>query len=436
MEIVVGARNSPLSKVQVYEVLKELHLHHSHVTFHPIFMLSTGDKDQQTSLRTLDKTDFFTKEIDEMLLNRQCRIGIHSAKDLPHPLPQGLCLAALTQGLDPADALVMKPGITLETIRSGGIIATSSIRREEAVRKLRGDLNFIDLRGTIGQRLAKLDEGVADGVVVAEAALIRLGLTHLNRILIPGDTVPFQGQLAIISREDDIEIRDLFHPIDCRKKLPKVLYLGLNPSLLPDKEVIHCPIIKIVPVPFENPLIQHAFFQFSSYTHLLFTSQSAVNIFFEYVNLKKLSLGVKKIIAVGKSTARSVEQFNYPVELYAKEESAEGLIKELENIDLAQAFLFWPHSALSRPVLKSYFLEKNVKHHECIFYNTKTNYPLIKPELNSISELVFTSPSCVDAFLDIFESFPTTKKMTTIGPITEAYLKECLEKTVSLNRLS
>lgn len=216
MHIVVGARSSPLSQAQVKEVLLELQKYNPDISFSPKFVQSHGDKDLSTSLRTLDKTDFFTKEIDEMLLNDQCRIAIHSAKDLPEPLPKGLKIVALTFGLDPSDALVLRQGETLESLPSGAVIATSSVRREESIRKLRGDLKFIDLRGTIEQRLGKLKTHEADGVVVAEAALIRLNLCHLNRMIIPGDTVPNQGRLAILAREGDMDMEKLFSYIDSR----------------------------------------------------------------------------------------------------------------------------------------------------------------------------------------------------------------------------
>jgi len=87
----------------------------------------------------------------------------------------------------------------------GAVIATSSSRREDVVKQLRNDLVFIDLRGTIQERLAKLNEGV-DGIVVAEAALIRLKLTHLNRLFLPGETSPGQGKLAFVARADDLEL--------------------------------------------------------------------------------------------------------------------------------------------------------------------------------------------------------------------------------------
>lgn len=216
MLIAVGARSSPLSKVQVAEVLYHLHTFHPHVHFDPQFITSTGDRDKQTSLRSMGKTDFFTKEIDALVLSGRCRVGIHSAKDLPEPLPAGLKLIALTLGVDSSDSLVLRQNESLCSLKYNALIATSSERREEAVKNLRPDFTFCDLRGTIHERLRLLELGQADGVVVAEAALIRLGLTHLNRIKVPGDTVPFQGKLAILAKETDSEMEALFKCLDSR----------------------------------------------------------------------------------------------------------------------------------------------------------------------------------------------------------------------------
>jgi hydroxymethylbilane synthase len=211
----VGARESPLSQIQYHEVLRELRQYHPDVHFEPLFVKSTGDIDKKTSLRTLNKTDFFTKEIDEMVLKGECRIGIHSAKDLPEPLTAGLKMIALTKGVDPADVIVLKSHATPDTLPTPIVVATSSERREESVRQLwpTRECHFIDLRGTIGERLAILENGKVDGVVIAEAALIRLGLTHLNRVRLPGPTAHRQGQLAIIAREDDLEMEQLFASI-------------------------------------------------------------------------------------------------------------------------------------------------------------------------------------------------------------------------------
>lgn len=212
--IEVGARSSPLSRVQVKEIHEALQKFYPHIHFNVHYFSTTGDLDQVASLRNLEKSDFFTKEIDTWVLEKEGRIGIHSAKDLPAPLPGGLSLFYLTKGLDPSDSLVFREGETLATLPSGAVVATSSVRREEAVQMLRSDISFCDLRGTIEQRLAKLDAREADGVVVAEAALIRLGLTHLNRIKLPGPTVEGQGRLAVVGREEDRSLRAIFNPLN------------------------------------------------------------------------------------------------------------------------------------------------------------------------------------------------------------------------------
>lgn len=216
MMISVGARSSPLSRVQVQEILEELHQYYPSIFFEVSYVMTYGDKDRQTSLRDLERTDFFTREVDEMVLDGRCRIGIHSAKDLPIPLSDGLVVVCLTNGIDPSDSLVLRPGESVDLLPAGAKIATSSLRREEMVRQLRVDLQFCDIRGTIAERLAILERDEVDGVVIAEAALIRLGLTHLNRIKLPGETVEGQGKLAVVARIEDGEMRQLFAPLDSR----------------------------------------------------------------------------------------------------------------------------------------------------------------------------------------------------------------------------
>jgi len=201
--IEAGARSSPLSRAQAEEIAAgwpqiDLRMH---------WVETTGDLDRTTSLRALGKSDFFTRELDEMVLAGKVRIAIHSAKDLPDPMPEGLCVATLTKGIDPRDCIVLRPK---ESLSSGMVIATSSERREEAVRQLEADVCFIDLRGTIAERLSKLESGEADGVVVAVAALIRLKLVNLNCVYLPGPTVPGQGQLAVVCRADDEEMKCQF----------------------------------------------------------------------------------------------------------------------------------------------------------------------------------------------------------------------------------
>lgn len=219
-EITVAARASDLSRAQVKEVLRDLRLHHPQVSFKETSLKTSGDLDQKTSLRGMEKTDFFTKEIDQLQLSGKCRISIHSAKDLPEVLADGLSIAAITKCVDSTDSLVIRDGENFSNLPEKFVIATSSLRREEAVRTLFPNVQFKDLRGDIKQRLALLNNYEADGVVVAEAALIRLGLSKLNRIKLPGETTELQGQLAIVIRQDDLEMKNLFSCLDVRKKSP------------------------------------------------------------------------------------------------------------------------------------------------------------------------------------------------------------------------
>ena len=198
----VAARRSPLSRIQVEEVMGS-------IPYIATYVDTRGDLDRTTSLRALAKDDFFTDAVDQLVLTGAADIAIHSAKDLPDPLPANLSLIALTKGLDPSDSLVLRPN---ETVQHNFLIATSSVRREELVQAaFPFPLRFRDLRGTIAERLALLDQGAADGIVVAEAALIRLRLTHLPRIRLPGLTAPLQGKLALIARTDNEEMRLLFN---------------------------------------------------------------------------------------------------------------------------------------------------------------------------------------------------------------------------------
>jgi hydroxymethylbilane synthase len=216
MTILVAARASALSKAQLSEVYQELKNHHPLISFQPLYIETHGDKDLKTSLRGLEKTDFFTREVDRALLEGKCNIAIHSAKDLPETVDRRLTIAAITQGVDSCDVLVLKEGLTLEKLKKKPIIATSSERREESVKAIIPAATFIDLRGTVEKRLELLTSGKADGVVVAKAALIRLNLLHLNHIDLPGTTTPLQGQLAIVTRKHATAMIKLFSCLDVR----------------------------------------------------------------------------------------------------------------------------------------------------------------------------------------------------------------------------
>lgn len=204
--IKVGARGSLLSKVQVKEIERALNFYYPEVSFQPIWIETLGDQDKTTPLKEIKQADFFTRQIDELQLKGAFRIAIHSAKDLASPLPNRLKLVALTRGLTASDAIVHN----CKEFPSYPKIGTSSFRREQEIRKWNSKAICVDLRGTIEERLLQLDKGYFDGIVVAECALIRLGLTDRKRILLPNITDNLQGKLAVIAREEDIEMQHLF----------------------------------------------------------------------------------------------------------------------------------------------------------------------------------------------------------------------------------
>lgn len=208
-KVSVGARDSRLSKAQVEEVEREIRLFFPLFCFVPIWIVTKGDRDKTTSLRNLEKTNFFTDEIDERQLQGEFRLSIHSAKDLPDPLHPELEIIALTRGVNPSDAVVAR----CLPLPYGARIGTSSLRREAFLKTWRPDLECVDIRGTIDERLQLLDEGTLDGVVMAEAALIRLGLTNRPRLRLDIPVAPLQGRLAVIARKNDIEMQQIFQTI-------------------------------------------------------------------------------------------------------------------------------------------------------------------------------------------------------------------------------
>lgn len=211
-----ASRNSPLARAQCEECFALLKAFYPTLTPYVTYVESHGDKDLSRSLRDMGQTDFFTREVDALVLEDACDIALHSAKDLPHPLSDRLSLIALTRSIDSTDSLVLRPGETLECLPPGARIATSSLRREEAVLKLSPNVTCIDVRGTIESRLALLEDGRADGVVVAHAALLRLKLQRLNYITLPGQTAALQGSLALIAKNTRPDLAQLVACIDMR----------------------------------------------------------------------------------------------------------------------------------------------------------------------------------------------------------------------------
>ena len=179
-----------------------------------------GDKDRITPISDMEGTDFFTKEIEEALLKGEIEFAVHSAKDLPDDIPDGLCIAAITKSIDPYDALVSKNKLRLEDLPHGAKIGASSARRKSQLRSYRSDFQIVAIRGKIEERLALFDNNERrnlDAIVIAACALVRLGLEARITQRIPFEILrphPLQGSLAVETRKKDSKLIELLSKID------------------------------------------------------------------------------------------------------------------------------------------------------------------------------------------------------------------------------
>jgi len=197
----VGTRQSPLALEQVKEVQGLFPL----VQLALVPIETAGDKDKTTPLSKVNRQDFFTHEIDRALLNGDIDLAIHSSKDLPEVLPKGLLVIFETESLSPYEAFVSKGGLKFKDLAAGSRIGVSSQRRKDQINILRSDLDIIDVRGNIQERLNLIEENKIDALIVAHAALLRLRLEDKITEIFPLDIFmphPKQGKLSIVGKEN------------------------------------------------------------------------------------------------------------------------------------------------------------------------------------------------------------------------------------------
>jgi hydroxymethylbilane synthase len=187
---------------------------------------SGGDADQTTDLARFGRTGIFTAEVDDALLSGRARIGVHSLKDVPTTLPDGLILGGVLPRGPAEDAIVSRTGQPLEALPLGARVATGSVRRSAMLRRLRSDLEFVAIRGNVDTRLVKLVRGEADALVLACAGLERLGLAaRITQVLTQEQSVPAPGQgiVALVCRGDDGEVRQVLERARDRAAMAEAL---------------------------------------------------------------------------------------------------------------------------------------------------------------------------------------------------------------------
>jgi len=215
----IGTRGSPLALAQTGMVRAALAASHGIDPGHieVVVIRTTGDRIQDRPLAEAGGKGLFAKEIEEALLDRRIDLAVHSSKDMPTFLPDGLVLTAFLKREDARDAFVSRKAKTLGALPRGAVLGTSSPRRQALVRRLRPDLRVVDLRGNVETRLRKIDEGVADATLLALAGLKRLGLTDVAAAVFELDEfLPAvgQGAIGIETRADDARTRALLTALD------------------------------------------------------------------------------------------------------------------------------------------------------------------------------------------------------------------------------
>lgn len=216
----IGSRSSQLALVQTYWVKEQLQKHFPDISLSIETMSTQGDKILDVALAKIGDKGLFTKELELGMLNREVDFAVHSLKDLPTKLPEGLVLAAVTERENPADALVVHEkhkDKQIDTLPEGTVIGTSSLRRLAQLRHQFPHLSFKDVRGNLNTRLAKLDSGEYDALILAVAGLKRLGMNErIHQILSPKVSLYAvgQGALGIECRADDIELLSLLKTIE------------------------------------------------------------------------------------------------------------------------------------------------------------------------------------------------------------------------------
>lgn len=213
MKVVIGSRGSRLALTQTNWVVEKLKAQNPEVDFEVEIIKTKGDKIQDVALDKIGDKGLFVKEIEEALMSKQIDIAIHSMKDMPSTLPQGLKLAAAPEREDYRDALILKEGLkSLAEVPQGGRIGTGSKRRKYQLLKLRPDLDIVPIRGNIDTRIKKIDEMNLHGIVLAAAGVKRLGLEARISSYFEIDEMipaPAQGILAVEIRDQDSTVEEI-----------------------------------------------------------------------------------------------------------------------------------------------------------------------------------------------------------------------------------
>jgi hydroxymethylbilane synthase len=212
----IATRKSPLAMWQAEHVAASLKAAHPGLEVELVGMSTKGDRILDTPLAKIGGKGLFIKELEVGMLEGIADIAVHSMKDVPVDFPEGLELYTIMQREDPRDAFVSNNHDSLESLPQGARVGTASLRRQCQISEKRPDIQILPLRGNVNTRLAKLDAGEYDAIILAAAGLIRLGFSERIRTFIePRQSLPAigQGAVGIECRSDDDRVKQLLMPL-------------------------------------------------------------------------------------------------------------------------------------------------------------------------------------------------------------------------------
>ncbi|MFT6788421.1 MAG: hydroxymethylbilane synthase [Pseudoalteromonas rhizosphaerae] len=213
----IATRKSALALWQAEFVKAQLEHFHAGITVELVPMSTQGDIILDTPLAKIGGKGLFVKELEQAMLDGRADIAVHSMKDVPVDFPEGLALHTICEREDPRDAFVSNTFANIAQLPQGAIVGTSSLRRQCQIRELRPDLEIRDLRGNVNTRLAKLDDGQYDAIILAAAGLIRLQMRdRIKAFIEPEESLPANGQgaVGIECRIDDEVTQALLAPLE------------------------------------------------------------------------------------------------------------------------------------------------------------------------------------------------------------------------------
>jgi hydroxymethylbilane synthase len=215
--VVIGSRGSKLAMTQAQWVRDRIKFFRPELDFHIKKISTSGDKITDVPLAKVGGKGLFTKEIENELLSGDIDLAVHSMKDLPTELPDGLKIGAVPLREDPRDALVSRGNVKLSQLRQGAVVGTCSLRRRAQLLAFRPELRVADLRGNLDTRLRKIEEGNYDAIVLACAGIRRLGRHEVISEILDLDVIipaVAQGALCVEIREDDPFVEELLEPLN------------------------------------------------------------------------------------------------------------------------------------------------------------------------------------------------------------------------------